>query len=70
MSDTQMGGLISNNGRNSRLKSVEAFVTSRFVNKAARMTTKCVVAVTHTERRFQFRLIDRQSQHVLKCSSF
>ena len=38
--------------------------------KAALMTTNCFGAVTHTERRFQFRLINRRSQHVLSCSSF
>jgi len=68
------GGLfkrfISNNGRNGHLKSVEAFVPSRFVNKAALMTTNCLGAVTHTERRFQCRLIYRRSQQVLNCFSF
>jgi len=34
------------------------------------MTTNYFVAGTHTERRFQFRLINRRSQHVLNCSSF
>ena len=43
---------------------------SRFVNKAALMTTDCLGDVTHTERRFQFRLINHRSQHVLNCSSF
>ena len=43
---------------------------SRFVNKAALMTTKCFGAVTHTERRFQFRLINRRSQHVMNGSNF
>ena len=63
--------MISNNGRNGRLKSVEAFVPSRFVNKAALMTSNCIVAVTHsTKRRFQFRLMSRRSQHVLNYSSF
>jgi len=45
VSDTHMGGSVlaffcfSNNGRNViHLKSVEAFVPSRFVNKAALMT--------------------------------
>jgi len=45
-------------------------VLSRFVNKAALMTTNCVVAVTHIERRFQFRLIDRRSQRVLNYFGF
>ena len=36
------------------LKSVEAFVPSRFINKAALMTTNYLGAVTHAERRFQF----------------
>jgi len=45
-------------------------VPSRFVNKAALMTTNLFVAVTHIELRFQFRLIDRRSQHVLNCSRF
>jgi len=53
---------ISDNGRNGHLKSVEAFVPSRFIDKAALMTTSCFDAVTHTERRFQFRLINRRSQ--------
>jgi len=61
---------ISNNGRNSHLKSVEAFVPSRFINKAALMTTNCFDASTHTERRFQFQLINRRSPNVLNCSSF
>jgi len=64
---------MSNKGRNDgRLnKSVEAFVPSRFISKAALMTTNCFGAVTHTtERRFQFRLINRRSQHVLSCSRF
>ena len=52
------------------MKSVEAFVPSRFFNKAALMTTDCFGGVTHTERRFQFRLINRRSQNVLNCSSF
>ena len=42
---------------------------SRFVNKAALMTTNCFGVVPHTERRFQFRLINRRSQHVLNGSS-
>jgi len=73
MSATQMGGLferfVSNNGRNGHLKSVETCVPSRFVNKAALITTNGFGAVTHTERRFQFRLINRRSQHVLNGSS-
>jgi len=39
------------------LKSVEAFVPSRFINKAALMTTNCFGAVTHIERRFQLTLL-------------
>jgi len=42
-------------------------VPSRFINKAALMTTNCFGAV---ERRFQFRRINRRSQHVLSYSSF
>jgi len=38
---------VSNNGRNGHLKTVEAFVLSCFVNKAALMTTNCFGAVTH-----------------------
>jgi len=60
MSDKQMGfcfNVLNHNGRNGHLKSVEAFVPSRFINKAALMTTNCSGAVTHTERRFYFELI-------------
>jgi len=59
----------NHNGRNGHLKSVEAFVPSRFINKAALMTNS-FGAVTHVERRFQFRLINRWSQHVSAFSSF
>jgi len=45
-------------------------VPSRFINKAALMTTNCFGAVTHTERRFQFRHINRWSHHVSDFFSF
>jgi len=49
------------------LKRVEAFVPSRFINKAALMTTNCFDAVTHTDRRFQFRLINRRHSRMFAC---
>ena len=43
---------------------------SRFINKAALMTTNCFGAVTHTERRFNDDLSIAGHSMFLNCSSF